>query len=154
NTMRHKVAALRYAVAVLVGLGSLLTPHPGAAHPLGNFSISHYANLRLVPQAIELHYIVYIAENPHVQEGHETGIVPEAGHPGLQAYLDQKSQALQRGLLLAVNGQPLALQSVARQVLFPPGTGGLPTLKLGLVYRAPLDTVPSDEPYRLHYRDS
>src|SRR5262249_37292618 len=102
--MRHKVAALRYAVAVLVGLGSLLTPHPGAAHPLGNFTISHYANLRFVPQAIELHYLVDMAEIPTFQEVQATGIVPEAGHPGLQAYLDQKSQALQRGLLLAVNG--------------------------------------------------
>src|SRR5262249_36998265 len=74
--------------------------------------------------------------------------------PGLHDYLVQKSEVLRGGLQLEVNGRQLDLQSVAHEVIFPPGAGGLPTLKLGLVYRAPLDSTTPDEPYRLHYRDN
>ena len=48
----------------------------------------------------------------------------------------------------------LPLQVVSSEVLFPPGAGGLPTLKLGVVYRTPLDPAPADTLYSLHYRDS
>jgi len=151
--MSHKASCLGYAVAVLVGLVSLLTPRLSPAHPLGNFSISHYTSLRLEPEAVELHYIVDMAEIPTFQEIQESGIVPQAGSPGLHDYLVQKSEILRGGLQLDVNGRRLALQSIAREVIFPPGAGGLPTLKLGLVYRAPLDATTPEEPYRLHYRD-
>lgn len=152
--MIHKASCLSYVVAVLVGLGSLLTPRLSPAHPLGNFSISHYTSLRLEPEAVELHYIVDMAEIPTFQGLQESGIVPQAESPGLRDYLVQKSAALRGGLQLAVNDRRLALQSIAHEVLFPPGAGGLPTLKLGLVYRAPLDSTTPEEPYRLHYRDS
>ena len=66
--MMPQASYLGYAVAVLVGLGSLLTPHLSPAHPLGNFSISHYTSLRLAPEAVELHYIIDMAEIPTFQE--------------------------------------------------------------------------------------
>ena len=138
---------------VLLG-GLFLTPDTSPAHPLGNFSISHYTGIQIVQDSIELYYVLDMAEIPTFQELQDTGLVPEVGHPSVHGYLAQKIEALQAGLLLEVHGQRLTLQIVSSEILFPPGAGGLPTLKLGVVYRTPLDHTPADSLYYLHYRDS
>jgi nickel/cobalt exporter len=138
---------------VLLG-GLFLIPDTSPAHPLGNFSISHYTGIQIAQDSIELHYVLDMAEIPTFQELQDTGLVPEAGHPSVHGYLAQKTEALKAELLLEVHGQRLTLQVVSSEILFPPGAGGLPTLKLGVVYRTPLDPALADTLYYLHYRDS
>jgi ABC-type nickel/cobalt efflux system permease component RcnA len=143
--------------SIPLGLACLclfLSPLRGATHPLGNFSISHYTRIQITPDVIELHYLLDMAEIPTFQELQDTGLVADVHHPSVQGYLAQRAETLQTGLVLEVNGQPLALENVARELVFPPGAGGLPTLKLGLVYRAPLHLAARHEISRLYYRDT
>ena len=150
----------RWPVTVLCALvfllhgASLVAPPLSLAHPLGNLSISHYAGLRLTREGIELHYVLDMAEVPTFLEIQETGLVPQVDHPSLRGYLDRRTVALQEGLLLEVNGQRLPLQGVNSEVVFPPGAGALPTLRLGIVYRAPVEAPCVDAPCHLHYRDN
>jgi nickel/cobalt exporter len=134
--------------------GLFLIPDTGPAHPLGNFSISHYTGIQIAQNSIELRYVLDMAEIPTFQELQDTGLAPEAEHPSVHGYLAQKTEALKAGLLLEVNEQRLTLQVVSSEILFPPGAGGLPTLKLGIVYRTPLTPAPADILCSLHYRDS
>jgi len=138
----------------LIQGASLVAPPLSLAHPLGNFSISHYAGLRITREGIELRYVLDMAEIPTFLELQETGLVPEVGHPSLQGYLDRQSMALQEGLRVEVNGQRLPLQGVSSEIIFPPGAGDLPTLRLGTVYRARLEAPCVDTPCHLHYRDN
>src|SRR5437016_2987905 len=138
---------------VLLG-GLFLSPDTSPAHPLGNFSISHYTGIQIAQESIEVRYVLDLAEIPTFQELQDTGLVPEVGHPSVHGYLAQKTEALKVALLLEVHGQRLTLQVVSSEILFPPGAGGLPTLKLGVVYRTPLDPALADTLYYLHYRDS
>src|SRR5262249_62407049 len=125
---------------VCVGRGaSFVAPPLSLAHPLGNFSINHYAGLRITREGIELRYMLDMAEIPTFLELQETGIVPEVGHPSLRGYLDRQIGILQDGLRVEVNGQRLPLHGVSSEVVFPPGAGDLPTLRLGIVYRARLE---------------
>ncbi len=140
-------------VASFVTLTVILTPGLSPAHPLGNFSISQYTGIRVKPDAIELRYLVDMAEIPTFQEIQETGIMPEAGHPSLRGYLARKAESLKEGLVLELEGRRLALQTESSEAIFPPGAGGLPTLKLGMVYRATLSDSGSAGPSRLRYRD-
>jgi ABC-type nickel/cobalt efflux system permease component RcnA len=137
---------------VLLG-GLFLIPATSPAHPLGNFSISHYTGIQIAQDSIELCYVLDMAEIPTFQELQDTGLAPEVGHSSVHGYLAQKIEALKAELLLEVHGQRLTLQVVSSEILFPPGAGGLPTLKLGVVYRTPLDPAPADTLYYLHYRD-
>jgi len=126
----------------LIGLalaGFMVLPRAGLAHPLGNFSVNRYAGLRLAADGVELRYIVDMAEIPTFQEIQETGIVPEPDHPSVGPWASRKAEALREGLTLEVNGHRLALEVASREVIFPPGAGGLPTLKIGIRYRVPLD---------------
>jgi ABC-type nickel/cobalt efflux system permease component RcnA len=148
----HKLGRIRLLVMLLCAW--LANPLASEAHPMGNFSISHYAGIRIAPGFIEVHYLIDMAEIPTFQEMQDTGIVPHEGDPGLAAYLARKSDVLVAGLALEVNGQPVKLQLVSQSVIFPPGAGGLPTMKLGFVYRAELENLFRAPAFAVHYRDS
>jgi ABC-type nickel/cobalt efflux system permease component RcnA len=137
--------------SALVAALVLVAP-PVMAHPLGNFSISHYSGFRLEERSVELHYILDLAEIPTFQEIQETGVVPDPDHPSVAAYARGKAEALKAGLHAEVGERRLAFEPQATQVIFPPGAGGLPTLKIGIRYRAAL---PEDGPLAtLSYRDT
>jgi ABC-type nickel/cobalt efflux system permease component RcnA len=143
-----------FCLTVLMVVGALTTPHLGSAHPLGNFSISHYTAMRLESDAVVLRYIIDMAEIPTFQEIQDTRIVPQEGHPSLPAYLAQRVDSLRTGLILELNGQRLPLSFEGNEVMFPPGAGGLPTLKLGMRFRAALDNAAVATVHELRYRDT
>jgi ABC-type nickel/cobalt efflux system permease component RcnA len=136
---------------VLLALGALVAlPVAAGAHPLGNFSINRYTALRFAPGAVELRYIVDMAEIPTFQEIQESGMRAEPDHPSALAYAAQKAETLKEGLVLVVNGRRLRLETVSPTIIFPPGAGGLPTLKIGIRYRGRLDDA---RDLRVDYRD-
>jgi len=120
------------------------------AHPMGNFSISHYSGIRVGSEGIEVQYLIDLAEIPAYQEIQDNGIVAAEGDPRLPEYLLKKAKMLAEGLALEVNGLPLRLRPVSQNVIFPAGAGGLPTMKMGFVYRA---LIPHAGHYAVHYRD-
>jgi ABC-type nickel/cobalt efflux system permease component RcnA len=141
----------RLAMLGLAGVLSLGVTS-AAAHPLGNFSISHYAALEVGGTDVNVRYVIDMAEIPTFQETQETGLVAQDGHPSVARWAAAKAESLARGLRLEVGERRLALSVVSHQTIFPPGAGGLPTLKLGVVYRAPLP-ADLDGTRELRYRD-
>jgi ABC-type nickel/cobalt efflux system permease component RcnA len=122
------------------------------AHPLGNFSISQYSAIRVDKETVEIRYIIDMAEIPTFQEIQETGIVPQAGDSSLDTYLKRKTDMLAGGLTLEINGLRLTPLPESREIIFPPGAGGLPTMKIGILYKAKLGDAKGGE-YLLSYRD-
>jgi ABC-type nickel/cobalt efflux system permease component RcnA len=118
---------------------------------MGNFSISHYAGIRVEPGGIELRYLIDLAEIPAYQEIQDNGLVPTEGDPGLHPYLVKKAKLLAEGLTLEINGQALSLKPISWNVIFPAGAGGLPTMKLGFLYRAVTKSISSGT---VHYSDA
>lgn len=124
-----------------------------AAHPLGNFSISQYAALRVGADSVAIRYIVDMAEIPTFQEIQETGIIPNGDDPNTQAYLAKKILALRDGLSLEIGGRRLPLHADSKEIIFPPGAGGLPTLKIGVSFKARLPASADGLKFSLNYRD-
>ena len=80
-----------------------------------------------------------MAEIPTFQEIQESGIVPKAGDPNLEAYLTRKTELLRDGLALEVNGKLLRLRTESKEIIFPPGAGDLPTMKIGVLLQSEAD---------------
>jgi nickel/cobalt exporter len=140
-----------------LGVGALtsalaLSSAPVVAHPLGNFSISHYSSITIAARTVDVRYALDLAEIPTFQEIQETGIVADAAHPSVAAYALRKAETLKAGLRAEIDGRPLSWQTEASEVIFPPGAGGLPTLKIGVHYRATLPQGGST--IALSYRDT
>src|SRR5215469_4758693 len=122
------------------------------AHPMGNFSINHYSKIISAPHTIEVDYIIDMAEIPTFQQMQESAAVPRVGDPSLLPFLRHESEILRDGIALRFDGKRLALQTVSRQVIFPPGAAGLPTMKMRFVYTATVHEL-RDSPTLIRYRD-
>src|SRR6202167_5497937 len=141
-------------VAGAISLLVVLSMAPAAfAHPMGNFSINHYSKIIPGAHAVEVEYIIDMAEIPTFQQMQESAVVPKAGDPSLVPYLQRESEVLRNGLTLQVDGEPLILRTVSRQAIFPPGAGGLPTMKMAFVYLATLPGDLKGSLDSLQYRD-
>jgi ABC-type nickel/cobalt efflux system permease component RcnA len=121
---------------------------------MGNFSISHYAAIHVEPGGVRLRYLVDLAEIPTFQALQESPIPTEPQDPGAQAYLARTVETLQDALVLEVDGRRLPLRVESSDLAFPPGAGGLPTLRIGVVFRAPPPAAGPDAARVLSYRDA
>jgi len=149
-------ASWMVAIALVGGmLGAILFAAPRAAdaHPMGNFSINHYARITGDKDALEIRYVLDMAEIPTFQEIQRTGIVPKVGDPSIENYLRVSGEALKQHLVLKANGRPLQLEQISHDAIFPPGAGGLPTMKQGFVYRAALAPAVQSGPLEVEYLD-
>lgn len=112
-------------------LAFVLVTANAAAHPMGNFSISHYAGIHVAAKTVELEYIIDMAEIPTFQE-------MQQGDVHTQSWLTAESAALVRNLSLSVDGHTLTLKPISQNAIYPVGAGNLPTMKMGFIYRAAL----------------
>ena len=71
----------------LLAASILANPQPGAAHPLGNFSISQYAGIHIGDDAIALRYFIDMAEIPTFQELQTREIPADPAEPRVARYL-------------------------------------------------------------------
>lgn len=122
-------------------LASLAVPRPvEAAHPLGNFTINHYARLDFADEAVRITYVLDFAEIPTFQRMKELDPNGDGALDAAEAaaYLDAELPNLLRGLELSVGGQTLPLTIADRSAEFLPGQGDLPTLRIEARLRARL----------------
>jgi nickel/cobalt exporter len=149
-----KVRLVRCFLSAIATLSLILFPLRSSAHPMGNFSISHYAGIRVEQGFVELRYLVDMAEIPTFQETQKNSIAAQANDPRVLGYLLKQAEVLKEGLLLTLNGQPLALRIASQDIVFSPGAGNLPTMKLGLVYRGEVTDACAVTRCELEYHDT
>ena len=141
--------------AIFAALLALFVLVPAAlAHPLGNFTISRYSHLTLQSDAVELLYIIDMAEIPTFQERPQIdqngdGSIDDAEET---AYASQQAAQLSQNLSLTVNGQVLAVTPDSWTIAFPPGQGELATMRFELQATAVLP--PTDQLWQLNYTDN
>lgn len=136
-------ATPRLLAAALAALAGLVLPATAAAHPLGNFTINHYAELRIAPDRIDLDLVIDMAEIPTFQErqsmdADEDGSIDDAESA---SWATATCATVARAVRLARDGAALAIWIASASVSFPPGAGGLSTLRLECRGMAPLATL-------------
>jgi len=115
----RRLALLAAAVAV----ATLALATTASAHPLGNFTVNHYAGIELAGAVVYVHYTLDVAEIPTFQ------LEDAIRAPGY-------ARTVARKLELSVDGRRVALEPLATRVVRRPGAGGLPTLRFDAIYRA------------------
>jgi nickel/cobalt transporter (NicO) family protein len=113
----------RFAAAAVIALAVLVAPAIATAHPLGNFTINHYAGVEIAGSDVYVRYALDVAEIPTYQIG------SEIRRPGYAA-------TFARDLVLTLDGHRIPLGVVESRTALRPGAGGLKTLRLDVVYRA------------------
>jgi ABC-type nickel/cobalt efflux system permease component RcnA len=150
--MLAKQFARLAALVILVG-----SCHWASAHPMGNFSVNHYSKIETRSDRVIVRYFIDLAEIPTYQELQQGNISTNEANPTsaiVVSYVARRGAELGNGLMLDMNGKQIPLRLVSSGVIFPPGAGGLPTMKMGFVYEAAYPPYPERQPVSLHYADS
>ena len=102
------------------------------AHPLGNFSINHFARIEVGSQQIKLRYVIDMAEIPTFQEFQAITTISE-GSPSkaeLAAYAERAAANYADGLLLTVDGARVPLKVISQRLNLLAGAGGMQTTRI------------------------
>src|SRR5262249_24765390 len=123
------------------------------AHPMGNFSVNHYSRITLTKDVIEIRYILDLAEIPAYQEMQQYNIVADVNDSKALTFVASRGEEFKQGLRLKFYGAPMALRLISQEVIFPPGAGGLPTIKMGFTFRARYPDGAKSAPASLTFED-
>ncbi len=117
----RRLAVVLLAAAALVA--ALLAPASASAHPLGNFTVNHFAGIDLAGSRVYVRVALDLAEMPTFQQG------AEVRRAGFAAGLSSK-------LELTLDGRRVPLAVVSHRTSERPGAGGLKTMRFDAVYVA------------------
>jgi nickel/cobalt exporter len=128
------------AASALALLVVLCVPAVALAHPLGNFTINHYAGLRVAPTAISLDIVLDEAELPTFTERQrlDTDGDGSVSDDEIEAERLVACDRLAASLHLTVDGKAAPLAAFAAGISMPPGAAGLSTMRTVCEYTAPI----------------
>ncbi len=138
--MRSPHRSASALAAVIAAVGVLLLPALASAHPLGNFTINHYAGIRVEAVRIVLDVVIDQAEIPTFQArlGFDTDGDGEVSDAEADAGRSTACDALRPSLALTVAGAAQTLDLDEAGLFFPPGVGGLSTMRMVCEFQATL----------------
>ena len=122
----------RFFVVSAMTVAILTVAVPAHAHPLGNFTINTYDGLRIAPDRLQIDHVIDMAEIPTFQRRSQI----DTDHNGTisaaesSAYASNVCASVTRSLSARIDGRALALSTQASTLSFPPGAGGLPTMRV------------------------
>ena len=111
---------------------ALVAVRPARSHPMGNFSINHYARFQAQLDTLKLRYILDFAEIPTADQmaqldANGDNVVSTSEK---SAYLKTAAPTFLRALTLQLNGKIVALTPRSSDLEVRRGAGGLPTLRV------------------------
>ena len=138
---------------VCLAIAALCLPHPAMAHPMGNFSINHYARFTAQPGELKLRYVLDFAEIPAADQMAQldTDGDNKISETEKSAYLKTHVPKFLNALTLKIDDQAVALTPQKTDLEVRPGAGSLPTLLIKIDTAAPL---PDGDRTRVTYDDS
>jgi ABC-type nickel/cobalt efflux system permease component RcnA len=128
---------------VATGLMLVLSAARSDAHPLGNFTVNVYSGIRVQPARVLIDYVVDMAEIPAFQARADIDADGGGTIDGAEsaAHAERTCAALARDLTVTTDVGRRPLRVLTSDVTFPPGSGGLPTLRLTCTFSADAESV-------------
>ncbi len=146
----------RCSLPIVVAMGLVAAvPASVLAHPLGNFTINHYAGIRVEPDRVLVDVVIDLAEVPAFQARQDIDLDLDGSvsDEELEAARTARCAALDADLRLSVSGTHADLRLLEAGLSFPLGAGGLSTMRQVCTYEAPLDPPIGAAPLTITFTD-
>jgi nickel/cobalt transporter (NicO) family protein len=114
---------MKRLLLVAIALVALVWPASGGTHPLGNFTVNHYAEVVISGDRVYVTYALDLAEIPTFQEG------DAVRSPSF-------ARRVAGDLVLELDGRRASLSPLEHELTASEGAGGLETLRFDAVFAA------------------
>src|SRR5437763_9493711 len=150
STMKRLCTVMLTALFLIVALSNM-----AQAHPLGNFTINHFARIEVGDRQVRLRFVVDMAEIPAFQElrAMTAGESDTPSEAALDAYLQHVAAQYADGLNVIIDGSRVPLKKGAATIKTLPGAGGLQTLRVECDYEGAFPATNESAAHRLRFED-
>jgi ABC-type nickel/cobalt efflux system permease component RcnA len=100
------------------------------AHPMGNFSVSHYARIEVSGGGAEIRYVLDLAEIPSFQLLQQWGLSADSPRAELDRKAAEQAREWVRNLQIACDGRAVQPQFEGATLAITPGAGGSPVMRI------------------------
>lgn len=105
------------------------------AHPMGNFSVSHYTRLDLSAQGVDVTYVLDLAEIPTFQLLRDWGLDAHSSQSALEAKAAEQAREWMRGLEFRAGGKRVEPKFVRAEVKLSEGAGSMQVARIASTLR-------------------
>jgi ABC-type nickel/cobalt efflux system permease component RcnA len=132
---------IRRAAAALAAIACAVVaaPAPAQAHPLGNFTTNQYAGVRVTPDAVDVDYVLDLAELPAFQVRRDEVDTDGSGKVSPvegTVYAERTCDTVAGLTAVGVDGGTVPVVAKAAGFRQVPGAGGLATIRVECALRA------------------
>jgi len=100
------------------------------AHPMGNFSVSHYARIEVSGGGAEIRYVLDLAEIPSFQLLQQWGLSADSPRNLLDAKAEAQAREWVRNLELTCDERAVTPRFEGATLTLTPGAGGAPVMRI------------------------
>jgi ABC-type nickel/cobalt efflux system permease component RcnA len=100
------------------------------AHPMGNFSVNHYARIEVSGGGAQIRYVLDLAEIPSFQLLQQWGLSGDSPRNLLDAKAEAQAREWVRNLSLACDGRAVSPRFEGATLALAPGAGGSPVMRI------------------------
>lgn len=108
-----------------------------AAHPMGNFSVSHYTRLDVSARGVEVTYALDLAEVPTYTLLRDWKLDAKSPQADLEAKAAEQAREWSNGLEVTAAGKPASLKFVRSEIKLSDGAGGLSVARITTIFELP-----------------
>jgi nickel/cobalt exporter len=123
----------RLGIVLAAAAFVLAVPAPAQAHPLGNFTTNQYYGLRVTSSGVDIDFVLDLAELPTYQARQDEIDTDGDGRDSqgeLDAYAAGTCRSVAAATAVSFDGSSAGVTGQSTALAFPPGAGGLTTLRL------------------------
>jgi len=100
------------------------------AHPMGNFSVNHYARIEPQTGSVEILYVLDLAEIPTFELLQKWNLASNPAQPQFKQQASAQARDWVRNLVLSANGRSVEPRVVSTEALLAEGAGGMKIMRV------------------------
>src|SRR5205823_9555147 len=108
----------------------LLSPYLLSAHPMGNFSVSHYSRIEVGARGVAIRYVLDLAEIPTFQLLQQWKLEASAPQEELDRQAQAQAREWSRGLKIEIAGRAVTPRVDHASAVLDKGAGNMPVLRV------------------------
>ena len=130
---KRKSRSLWLAVVLLAGAPAAID-----AHPMGNFSVNHYARIEPSAHGVEILYVLDLAEIPTFELLQKWNLADGGARQQIDRAAGSQAREWIRNLTITVNGRSVEPHLQSTEVVMTEGAGGMQVMRVNMRLALPV----------------